>query len=316
MSAQLDLDSILEFTINLALEAGEMIRAGQQKRFASESSNEDEKVNSVDLVTEVDKAVEAFITKKIKETYPDHQFIGEETFKGEKVTDEPTWIGKSHQPSKCLTNPIDGTTNFIHGFPCVATSIGLAVGGKPVVGVIYNPFLDQLYSAAKGKGAYLNRKTKLPITGKGKPLQSLGHALIAIEYGSSRSAPALPSKVKTFQTLAASPELGGKMCHSLRSMGSAALNIATVASGGLDMYWEVGCWAWDVCAGICILEEAGGVMFGSKGSSLSGEVDSDLLTGRKYLAMRGIAPTSDESTLQVQQRFAKEFYDTTDEIEP
>ncbi|WWC65234.1 uncharacterized protein I303_107851 [Kwoniella dejecticola CBS 10117] len=305
-SSQLGLDSILKFTINLALEAGEMIRAGQQKRFSSESSNEDEKLNSVDLVTEVDKAVEAFITKKIQGAYPDHQFIGEETFKGQKITDEPTWI----------VDPIDGTTNFIHGFPMVATSIGLAVGGVPVVGVIYNPFLDQLYSAAKGKGAFLNRTTRLPITGKPKPLQSLGHALIAVEYGSSRSAPQLPSKVKTFQTLAAAPDLGGKMCHSLRSMGSAALNIATVASGGLDMYWEVGCWAWDVCAGICILQEAGGAMFGPKTSSLSGEVDGDLLTGRKYLAVRGIAPSSDETSLQVQQRFAKEFYDTTDDINP
>ncbi|OCF34504.1 myo-inositol-1(or 4)-monophosphatase [Kwoniella heveanensis CBS 569] len=305
-SPELDLDSILAFTIKLALDAGEMIRDGQQKRFASESASEDEKVNSVDLVTEVDKAVEEFITKKIKETYPDHQFIGEETFKGQKITDEPTWIG----------DPIDGTTNFIHGFPMVATSIGLAVKGVPVVGVVYNPFLDQLYSAAEGRGAYLNQKTKLPITGKAKPLASLGQALIAVEYGSSRSPPALPSKVKTFQTLAAHPDQGGKMVHSLRSVGSAAINIALVASGGLDMYWEVGCWAWDVCAGTCILREAGGVLFGPKGSSLSGEVDGDLLTGRKYLSVRGIASTADETTLQVQQRFAREFYDTTDEIEP
>ncbi|WVF68015.1 hypothetical protein IAT40_002777 [Kwoniella sp. CBS 6097] len=319
-STELDLDSILAFTIKLALDAGQMIREGQRKRFASESANEAEKANSVDLVTEVDKAVEEFITKKIKETYPDHQFIGEETFKGQKITDEPTWIGElDFGPADDGTsdaNPIDGTTNFIHGFPMVATSIGLAVKGVPVVGVVYNPFLDQLYSAAQGRGAYLNQKIKLPITGKAKPLASLGQALIAVEYGSSRSPPALPSKVKTFQTLAASPDQGGKMVHSLRSVGSAALNIALVASGSLDMYWEVGCWAWDVCAGTCILREAGGVLFGAKGSSLSGEVDGDLLTGRKYLSVRGIAPTADESTLQVQQRFAREFYDITDVIEP
>ncbi|WVR08650.1 hypothetical protein IAU60_005708 [Kwoniella sp. DSM 27419] len=304
--ATLDLDSILAFTIDLALEAGEMIRQGQAKRFESESAAEAEKANSVDLVTEVDKAVEAFITKKIQDAYPQHQFIGEETFSGQRITDEPTWIG----------DPIDGTTNFIHGFPMVATSIGLAVKGVPVIGVIYNPFLDQLYSAAKGKGAFLNQKTKLPITGKSKPLASLGQALIAVEYGSSRSPPALPSKVKTFQTLAAHPDQGGKMAHSLRSMGSAALNIALVASGGLDMYWEVGCWAWDVCAGICILHEAGGAMFGAKTSDLSGEVNGELLTGRKYLSIRGIAPTENETALQVQQRFAKEFYDVTDDIEP
>lgn len=74
-------------------------------------------------------------------------------------------------------DPIDGTTNFVHGYPMCCTSIGLAVGGVPVVGVIYNPFLDMLYSAAKGKGAYLNRKTRLPATGKAKPLASLGQAL-------------------------------------------------------------------------------------------------------------------------------------------
>jgi len=200
----------------------------------------------------------------------------------------------------------------------VCTSIGLAYRGVPVVGVIYNPFLDQMYSAAKGKGAYLTqseRRTRLPITGNAKPLNSLGEALIGVEYGSSRSSPALPSKVNTFRTLAASREEGGKMVHSLRSAGSAAINIGLVASGGLDMYWEIGCWPWDVCAGICVLCEAGGAAFGGKNSSLSGEVDAGLLAGRKYLLIRGIAPKAHETSLQVQQRFAKEFYDTTDDIE-
>jgi len=103
------------------------------------------------------------------------------------------------------------------------------------------------------------------------------------------------------------------MVHSLRSMGSAALNIATVATGGLDMYWEIGCWPWDVCAGICILREAGGVAFGAKDSKLDGVADGPLMAGRKYLLVRGIAPTETETSLQVQQRFAKEFYETVDE---
>lgn len=100
---------------------------------------------------------------------------------------------------------------------------------------------------------------------------------IGVEYGSSRSSPQLPAKVKTFQTLAAHTNEGGKMAHSLRSGGSAAINIALVATGGLDMYWEIGCWPWDVCAGICILEEAGGRAFGGKTSSLSGDVDAELM---------------------------------------
>ncbi|WVQ70781.1 hypothetical protein IAR50_000303 [Cryptococcus sp. DSM 104548] len=309
MSAEFDLDSILQFAIQLALDAGKLIREGQENRFASESTQEDEKLNSVDLVTEVDKAVEKFIVGKITEAYPDHKFIGEESYEGQQITDAPTWIAYND-------SPIDGTTNFVHGFPMVATSIGLAVKGKPVVGVIYNPFLDQLWSAAKGKGAYLNQKKKLPITGAQKPLPSLGQALIGVEYGMSRSPPALPRKVAAFQKLTAHADHGGKMVHSLRSLGSAALNIVLVASGGLDMYWEVGCWPWDVCAGICILEEAGGRCFGAKTTEHTGEVDAKLLASRKYLMIRGIRETETESSLDQQKKFINEFYDCLEDFEP
>nr|ODN82407.1 myo-inositol-1(or 4)-monophosphatase [Cryptococcus depauperatus CBS 7841] len=306
MTADLDLDSILQFTIQLALDAGKLIREGQEKRFASETAQATEKVNSVDLVTEVDKAVEDFIFGKIKEAYPEHKFIGEESYDGQQITDEPTWIG----------NPIDGTTNYIHGFPMVATSIGLAYKGIPIVGVIYNPFLDQLWSAAKGKGAYLNQERKLPLTGTIKPLSSLGQALIAVEYGSARSPPALPRKVATFEKLAAHTDVGGKMCHSLRSSGSSALNITLVASGGLDIYWDIGCWPWDVCAGICILEETGGRCFGAKTTDLTGEVDAKMMAGRKYLVIRAIQPTESESSLEQQNRFIKEFYDCVEDFDP
>ncbi|GFZ48020.1 hypothetical protein JCM24511_05768 [Saitozyma sp. JCM 24511] len=298
MAAQLDLDAILAFTISLAKEAGKIIRDGQQKRFETEAS-QDEKLNSVDLVTEVDKAVEAFITDKITKQYPDHQFIGEETYTGQKITDEPTWIGMR----RLLAD------DQVHGYPMCCTSIGLAVGGVPVIGVIYNPFLDQLYSAAKGRGAYLNETTRLPLTGKPKPLESLGQSLIGVEYGSSRSAPQLPAKVKAFEKLAAHTKDGGKMVHSLRSAGTAAINIALVATGGLDMYWEIG-------AGFCILTEAGGVAFGGKTSSLSGDIDAGLMAGRKYLAVRAIAPGEGETALQTQQRFARELYDITDDYDP
>ncbi|KAE8539910.1 hypothetical protein D1P53_003848 [Cryptococcus gattii VGV] len=330
---ELDLDSILQFAIKLALDAGQIIREGQEKRFASESAQEDEKANSVDLVTEVDKAVEKFIVERIRETYPSHKFIGEESYEGQQITDEPTWIVNQSPRSRVsyvgyvesgiadivtdpFPSPIDGTTNFVHGFPMVATSIGLAHKGVPVVGVIYNPFLDQLWSAAKGRGAYLNQKQKLPITGSSKPLASLGQALIGVEYGMSRSPPALPRKVATFEKLTAHTDVGGKMCHSLRSMGSAALNIVLVASGGLDMYWEVGCWPWDVCAGICILEESGGRCFGGKTADLSGEVDAKLMAGRKYLVIRGIRATNNETTLDQQKKFAKEFYDCVEDFDP
>ncbi|RSH79598.1 uncharacterized protein EHS24_009248 [Apiotrichum porosum] len=89
-----------------------------------------------------------------------------------------------------------------------------------------------------------------------------------------------------------------------------------VASGGQDMHWEIGGWPWDVCAGICILTEAGGVTFGGKDSSLSGEVDAERLACRKYVFVRAIAPAEGETTFETQRRFVKEFYDTTGSIEP
>ncbi|ORY31246.1 hypothetical protein BCR39DRAFT_527101 [Naematelia encephala] len=303
--SDLDLDSILAFAIKLAHEAGEMMRQGQAKRFI-EATGEVEKLNSVDLVTEVDKAVEAFITNKIKQTYPDHEFIGEETYVGQKVTGAPTWI----------VDPIDGTTNFIHGFPMSCTSIGLAVNEVPVLGVIYNPFLDELYSAAKGRGAYLNQKIKLPLTGTPKPLASLGQALIGIEFGSTRMPPAITAKNKTYETLSKHRDVGGKMVHSLRATGSAALNACYIATGGLDIYWEIGPWPWDTCAAICIITEAGGAVFGGKDSGLSGKVDAKVFAERKWVFVRAMPDTEGETGFQAQQRFAKEFYETVEEWDP
>ncbi|WOO81683.1 Protein qutG [Vanrija pseudolonga] len=298
--SRVDIDEVLAFAIQLARDAGDLIREGQAGIFKSQSVAQT-KANAVDLVTEVDKAVEAFIFGRIRAAYPQHQFIGEETYHGQVISDKPTWIAWS--------SPIDGTTNFIHGYPMAATSIGLAVGGVPVVGVVYNPFLNMLYSAGAGRGAYLNQTTRLPITGKPRPLADLGHALISVDIGGSRRPSVLSSRLRTFEKLAGEPEFGGKMVHSLRSIGCASLNICQVASGGQDMHWEIG-------AGICILTEAGGAAFGGKHTALTGEVDRKLIVGRKYLFVRNIAPGPGETGLEVQRQFATQFYDLTDDIEP
>ena len=162
-----------------------------------------------------------------------------------------------------------GTTNFIHGFPFVAISLGLIYKKGPVLGVIYNPFLDYLYTGIKGQGSYLSKNKrppqKLPLSAP-RPLPSLSQALIAVEWGSDRSQTAAGSKAESFLRLAgdpnhAKPVEGGRMAHSLRSLGSAALNFSMVAQGGMDMYWyaavvfvalascltidpcrEIGCW--------------------------------------------------------------------------
>ena len=200
--------------------------------------------------------------------------MGEETYTpGTRLTDAPTFI----------VDPIDGTVNFVHSFPNACISLGFAVNRRPVVGVVYNPFSKTLYSAIEGKGAYLNQKVKLPLKGERvEPLKDLSHALIGVEWGSDRSGQNWDTKIRTFEKLAKTKEAGGAMVHSMRSMGSAALNLCAVAAGVLDLYWEGGCWAWDVCAGWVILTEAGGMVVGGNPGEWDGQIDS-----RKYLAVRG-----------------------------
>ncbi|KAJ7897214.1 hypothetical protein B0H14DRAFT_2677365 [Mycena olivaceomarginata] len=318
-----DLESILEFTATLARTAGDLILEGSEAiQSVTASKDVNEKKNSVDLVTEYDVRVEELVKKEIAQKYPTFKFIGEESYSAGSrppLTDEPTF---------CV-DPIDGTTNFIHGFPFVCISLGLIYKRRPVLGVIYNPFLDHLYTGIKGKNSYLTKgkgqPLKLPLSSPPKPLPSLSQALIAVEWGSDRVGKTIDSKASGFGRLAGDPAQGvqgGKMAHSLRSMGSAALNFAMVAQGGLDLYWEVGCWPWDVCAGIVIAEGAGGIVTGShdvfsatsSGASF-GDVTEDILTGRKYIVVRAIGETEGETAKQAQKRIIEEFYSTVHDVD-
>ncbi|KIJ09944.1 inositol-phosphate phosphatase [Paxillus involutus ATCC 200175] len=314
-----ELRSILTFTVNLARTAGTLILEGSQA--IQSASDVNEKKNSVDLVTQYDVAVENLVMGEIQKAYPTFKFIGEESYSSgthQELTDEPTF---------CV-DPIDGTTNFIHGFPFCCISLGLIYKRRPVLGVVYNPFLEYLYTGIEGQGSYLTRGSgqpqKLPLASP-KPLPSLSKAQIAIEWGSDRSVPAITDKVDSFLKLAgdSSTVPGGKMAQSLRSMGSAALNFSMVAQGGLDLYWEIGCWPWDVCAGIVIAQEAGGVVTGSHQVLASASTDfdpfkvtSDVLTGRKYLVIRSIPDTPNETGRQAQLRIAQEFYATVNDSQP
>jgi myo-inositol-1(or 4)-monophosphatase len=186
-------------------------------------------------VTETDKAVETMVSTELMGKYPNFEFIGEETYKpGMQLTDAPTFI----------VDPIDGTTNFIHSFPSFCISLGLSVKKVPVVGVIYNPVLDELYTAIKGHGAYLSRnggeKVRLPLKKNPEPLRGLNEALVGAEWGSDRRGNNFEVKVNVFRKLAAAKEDGGSMVHSLRCLGSAALNLAAVSAGSQDLFWEGG----------------------------------------------------------------------------
>ncbi|KAI9469677.1 MAG: hypothetical protein EXX96DRAFT_587054 [Benjaminiella poitrasii] len=271
----------LNFAIQLAKEAGAIIKAAVDSRMAGSGSTiELKKENPSDLVTETDKAVEEFIKARLQKAYPEHKFIGEETFaSGAKTefTNDPTWI----------VDPIDGTTNFIHGYPFVAVSIGLTLNKIPTVGVVYNPLLNELYSAAKGHGAYLNQTQPLPLFHPPQPLTDLSHCLIATEAGSDRSKLVIDAKIaaihdmlrqRTDQTPYAAE------AHSIRTTGSAALNLCNVAKGVVDVYWEVGCWEWDVAAAVVIVQESGGVVLDG-GNDKSNNEPVNIFC-RKYLAVR------------------------------
>ncbi|KAH7630634.1 hypothetical protein B0T09DRAFT_356862 [Sordaria sp. MPI-SDFR-AT-0083] len=279
--SDINLQEIHDTLVEVAFEAGRMILAANPNNIDKGS-----KMNSADIVTETDQAVERMVSTTLRTKYPSFSFVGEETYvAGEtKVTSAPTFI----------VDPIDGTTNFVHGYPhgfCI--SLGLALDRRPAVGVVYNPALDTLWTAIKGQGAYCQRnasqeagkgqgpKQKLPLNG-GQPLGNLSTALVAVEWGSQRDGNNFDIKTRVFRQLTASKENGGSMVHSLRSLGSAALNICAVAAGQVDMYWEGGCYAWDVCAGWCILEESGGIMVSGNPGDWNPELDS-----RLYLAVRG-----------------------------
>lgn len=276
-----DLKEIKNFLVEVAKEAGEIIlsRSGRVTF--------DDKKNAVDLVTEVDKAVEVMVSEKLKSKYPSYKFIGEESYEPgvTKLTNEPTFI----------VDPIDGTTNFIHFFPHSCISLGFAIDKKPAVGVIFNPFLNQLYTGVKGQGSYLNNE-KLPLRNAQERSLSLQGGLCAIEWGSDRSGNNYKVKVDTFESLGADKSSGGGFVHGFRSMGSAAMNLGAVAAGVLDCYWEGGYWPWDVCAGWIILEEAGGKLVSANSGNWNPSVED-----RAHLSVRGARP-------EEQKQFVEDFW--------
>jgi myo-inositol-1(or 4)-monophosphatase len=237
----------------------------------------DTKRNTSDRVTACDRAVEDMVARTIAKRYPSHVFLGEETFKtGQVLTDAPTFV----------CDPIDGTLNFIHGFPNCAVSLALTINKEPVVGVVYNPGRDDMFSAIKGHGAFLRRGAdakaqRLPLRAPA-PLGSLNDALVAVEWGNQRSGPNWDLRSDVAMRLLAAQSEGGAMVHSIRSSGSAALDFCYVGAGWMDAFWEGGCWIWDVCAGWLIVQEAGGIVVGANPE----EWDASL-EGRSYFCVRG-----------------------------
>lgn len=238
-----DLDSYLEVALSAAKRAGEIIASNFYQKKNVEHKG------TVDLVTETDKACEALILESISSSFPSHQFIGEEGSAGNggviELTDAPTW----------MVDPLDGTTNFVHCFPMVCVSIGLAIKKEVVVGVVFNPILQELFWSVRGRGAFLNGAS-INVSSQ----KELGSALLATEIGTSRDVATVDTTTGRINKLLSK-------VRSVRMSGSCAMNLVGVACGRLDAFFEYGFGGpWDVAAGSLILEEAGGKVFDPRGA--------------------------------------------------
>lgn len=226
----LDLNLALQKVKKWAREVGEI----QREHFRKENIKINTKSTGVDLVTEVDELCEKHILSSIKEYYPLHGILSEEFGKDDLKSDY-LWI----------VDPLDGTTNYAQGLPIFTVSIALEYNNETVLGVVYAPIVDQLFEALKGKGAYLNGEK---ISVKNKSL--LNQCVLATGFPYDRAL-AKDNNVNYFAQFV--PKVRG-----LRRMGSAAYDLASVALGSLDGYWELNLSPWDIAAGKLILEEAGG----------------------------------------------------------
>lgn len=212
-----------------------------------------------DLVTEVDEAAERLIVRRIREHFPDDVVVAEEfspgasAFPGDARLAGRSWI----------IDPVDGTTNYVHGHPYACVSIAFLDPEGLAVGVVHAPFLREVYHAVRGGGAFLNdRAITVSRTADGS----------AGLYGTGFPFKSGKGEVETYFQLVADVMLGA---HDVRRAGSAALDLAYVAAGRLDGFFEIGLAPWDIAAGLLLITEAGGTIGG-----WPGDRDPPLGTGR------------------------------------
>jgi myo-inositol-1(or 4)-monophosphatase len=231
---------MLNFAIDTAREAGHILleKFGRITQIT--------KKGDINLVTEADLASEALIIERIKSHHPKHEILAEEAGKAVIIGDS-VW--------KWIVDPLDGTTNYAHGYPCFCVTLALEHDGEIVVGVTFDPTRDELFSTEKGEGASLNgRRMRVSATEK------LGDALVVTGF---------PYDFKSKPDFAR--HLTDFLFHSrgVRRDGSAAIDMAYVACGRYDGFWEEGLNPWDVAAGKLLIEEAGGQVTYYDGSPFS-----------------------------------------------
>lgn len=196
-----------------------------------------------DFVTETDQAAEAAIIEVLQQAYPDHAFLAEES--GVTGQSDHVWI----------IDPIDGTSNFIHGYPCYAVSIALQIRGQIAHALVYDPNNNDLYTASRGEGAFLNNK-RIRVGKRLRPHE----CLIGVSYPAGNTDP----DAQTRRLIALNANSAG-----VRRSGSAVMDLAALACGRIDAYVANGLKPWDMAAGLLLVQEAGGLITGFDGETVN-----------------------------------------------
>jgi myo-inositol-1(or 4)-monophosphatase len=218
-------------------------RAGGQQLRAWQGRFQTRTKGVRDLVTDADLASQAAIRRIVSARFPEHAFVGEELATESIVPsiDQLTWI----------VDPLDGTTNYVHGYPNFAVSVAVTRGNDVLAGVIYDPLRDLCFAAAAGKGAWCNEAQL-----KTSDVSEMAEALVAVS---------LPAHVRRDSADLLDFIEAAQVAQAVRRSGSAALNLAYVASGAFDAFWATQIHPWDVAAGVLLIREAGGIITGRNG---------------------------------------------------
>jgi myo-inositol-1(or 4)-monophosphatase len=208
----------------------------------------------IDIVTEVDRACEEVIVAVIRERFPDHDIVTEETD-----------LGRTGSRFVWFTDPLDGTTNYAHGYPFFCSSVGLTVSGEVVAGAVYDPVKDELFTAEKGAGAHLNGR-RLQVSSSSELLRSL--LVTGFPYDVRED---LAGKLRLFIRFMGE-------ARAVRRDGAAALDLCYVACGRYDGFWEERLQPWDMMAGKLMVHEAGGRVSRFDGTPIGLDADELLAT--------------------------------------
>lgn len=235
MTTHPDYSELLETARTAAREAGKLVpeQIGDPQNVRNKGPR--------DLVTDTDHKAQAAVLDIIRSAHPDHMILAEEDASNHNH-DKGQW--DIPQGVVWCVDPVDGTTNFTTGLPMVCVSVGVAVDGEPVAGAIYDPMRDELFSAARGIGLWRNDKKIARIEPR-----ALQNAVIALDWPH-----AAPRRNRALQAITA---IAGQ-CRTIRSLGSAALALAYVASSRVHAYFNFGLQPWDQAAGVIMIQEAGG----------------------------------------------------------